>query len=325
MDWQERALQIGETPDFVHKILKSEGYDVTRAQVRGFFKNPSIEFLDKREPTDEDVDAYIATIKELQKKREKLDTKQVSATIKLKDDKPIGIAFWGDWHEGAVGIDYDGLDEDTEIIANTDGLYWGGMGDYKDNYTTYTHAGAQYEQIVQPGIQDKIVERRMQKVAHNNLWLIRGCHDDWDKKTSDKDFIESLCQTTGGVNLWHGGDVFIELGNQRYHIKARHKYPFESGLNVENSMRRIFDQQGEYDIAMSAHRHNPFFMVRTLGGSERILGRSGSYKKWDEYSQKLAGYKGVRNVPVVILWPNEKRMHVSYLHNAIIMLDALRR
>lgn len=173
-------------------------------------------------------------------------------------------------------------------------------------------------------MQDKVVERRMKKTAGNNIALVRGCHDDWDKKTGDKDFIEHLCGITGAVNLWHGGDIYIEVGTQTYHIKVRHKFKFESGLNVENSMRRMYDMQGEFDIAISAHLHFPFFMTRPLGREQRILGKSGSYKKWDEFGQKLAGYKANRGIPTVLLWPNERRMHVSYIDDAISFLKALR-
>ena len=87
---------------------------------------------------------------ELQEKQERLDTKQVKATVEIDDTKPIAIALWGDWHIGAKGVDYKRLDKDTETISTTDGLYWVGMGDYKDNYQSYGHVGAQYEQIMQP-------------------------------------------------------------------------------------------------------------------------------------------------------------------------------
>ena len=82
-----------------------------------------------------------------------------------------------------------------------------------------------------------------------------------------KDFISTMCAiNTQSINLWHGGDLFIELCDQRYHFKLRHKYKFESSLNVENSMRRIMEIQGPCDVAGSAHLHNPFYMERHLMG-----------------------------------------------------------
>jgi hypothetical protein len=327
MGWQTKDDDLrSKIPDtnIRHRELKKEFPKLTREEVRNHSKKRRIEYLDKKEYTEQDIDAYIANVHELQKTQEKLNTRQVSATIKLTDDKPVAISFWGDWHEGGVGTDYAGLEEDTQKIIGVDGLYWVGTGDYKDNYLDGGHKGAGYEQIIQPGMQDKVVERRMARTAENNLALVRGCHDDWDKKVGDKDFIEQLCGITKSVNLWHGGKLLIEIGSQKYHIKVRHKFKFESGLNVENSMRRMYDMQGEFDVAVSAHLHFPFYMSRPLGGKPRILCKSGGYKKWDEFGQKLAGYKANRGIPTIILYPNEHRIYVSYIDDAITMLKALR-
>ena len=40
-----------------------------------------------------------------------LESKQNKADIHLDDDKPVGIAFWGDWHIGAKGADYERFDK----------------------------------------------------------------------------------------------------------------------------------------------------------------------------------------------------------------------
>lgn len=115
-----------------------------------------------------------------------------------------------------------------------------------------------------------------------------------------------MSEITDAINLWHGGDLFINLGDQQYHWKCRHKYPFKSSLNVENAMRRIMEMQGPCDVAAEAHLHNPYVLTRHLMGEFRILLRSGSYKIWDEHGQQLAGYKGKIGVPVVVMYPDRK-------------------
>ena len=331
--WKERALNLkeeGYRPVDIYKILCDEGYDVNYNTMRKFL-NPNnhikgkIVYKDKKEPTEQDVEAFIKAMHDIQKKIQKLDTKQTKASFEIDDDKPVCIAWWGDWHEGSLGTDYEQLDKDTEIIANTDGLYWIGGGDYKDNYLTHGHAGAQYEQIIQPGMQDLAVKHRMRKVAHNCIALVRGCHDDWDKKDGDKDFISTLCEEVNALNLWHGGDLYIKIGNQEYHWKVRHKYKYESSLNVENSMRRIMEVQGPCDVACVAHLHNPYCQQRHLMGEQRVFMRTGSYKIWDEHGQKNAGYKGKVGIPCVILFPDEKEMIPLYLPQAIKLLKVLRR
>ena len=60
----------------------------------------------KKEYTTADVDNFIEQVIKMQQAAQKLDTKQVKATVTIDDDKPIGVAYWGDWHLGAAGVDY---------------------------------------------------------------------------------------------------------------------------------------------------------------------------------------------------------------------------
>src|SRR5690554_5321350 len=87
-------------------------------------KNRTIEYEDKRSYTDADVDAFIAAMINLQEKKERLNTRQVQASVRLNDDKPVGIAYWGDWHIGAAGVDYKLFEEDLAKIRDTEGLYF---------------------------------------------------------------------------------------------------------------------------------------------------------------------------------------------------------
>ena len=316
----------GINPKSLHDKLIEQGFEVNYNTLRRVMSThkKNIVFVDKKEFDDNDVDAYFKAMQELQRAGERLNTKQTKAHVNINSDKPICIAWWGDWHEGAVGTDYDALNRDTNLIANTENMYWIGAGDYKDNYQSHGHVGSQYEQIIQPGMQDLAVKHRINKCAHNNIALVRGCHDDWDKKQSDKDFIQTLCDVTGAINLWHGGDIYITVGEIEYHLKCRHKYKFESSLNVANAMRRIMEVQGACDIACSAHLHNPYIEQRHMMGEYRVMCRSGSYKVWDEFGQKLAGYKGKIGVPCFILFPKEKRIMPLMLEDAINVLKGLR-
>lgn len=305
-------------------------YSITEKQVNHALlrerKARKIHYVDKREYTETDVADYITAMIQLQNKQEKLNTKQVKATVELNETKPVGIAYWGDWHIGATGVDYRLFESDLQKIKNTDGLYFIGAGDYKDNYITCTHPGAQFEQIIQPGMQDIAVKHYIEQVAEKCLALVRGCHDDWDKRIADKDFLGFLCELTGSVNLWHGGELTINVGNQSYLWRCRHKYKYQSSLNLENAMRRINEMQGPCDVAAEAHLHNGYVMTRHLMGEYRIMLRSGSYKVFDEHGQKLAGYKGKPAVPVVILFPDKHTMIPNlFLDDAIEVLICLRQ
>ncbi len=338
MGWKEDAVELygsGTSWKIIVDKLQSDypNEHLNRDRIRDYIRwnsetykeqHSKLTFEDKKASSDEDVELFYDLMIQSQEALDAIDTKQTKATVTINDDKPIAVALWGDWHIGGRGVDYKRLDRDAEKIANTDGLYWVGMGDYKDNYQSYGHVGAQYEQIMQPGMQDKAVLHRIKDVADNNIALVRGCHDDWDYKTGNRDFIEAMCDITGGVNLWHGGDLTIKHGSAEYLFKVRHKYKFESSLNLENAMRRIMEIQGPCDVAASAHLHNPYYMERHLMGEFRVMCRSGSYKIWDEFGQKIAGYKGKPGIPTMILFPDKKRIIPMFLNDAITVLKALR-
>lgn len=316
----EQGKNYNEIADILGIGWKQVNHALTRAR-----KAKKIEYEDKKEYSEQDMEEYIASFLTMQRNLQRLDTKQVKATFRINDDKPVGVAYWGDWHIGASGTDYERFESDLQNIKETDGLYFIGAGDYKDNYITGTHAGGNFEQIIQPGMQDRIVQHYMGKVAEKCIALVRGCHDDWDKKGGDRDFLETLCEITDSINLWHGGELNIKLGEQEYFWRCRHKYKYQSSLNLENAMRRIMEIQGPCDVAAEAHLHNGYVMTRHIMGSYRVLLRSGSYKTFDEYGQKLAGYKGKPSVPVVIMYPDRHAMTTElFLHDAVEVLGALR-
>ncbi len=310
-------------------LLAETGQDLSYDKIRqALRKHPSykagIVYEDKKEYSPADVENYLQTVLSCQKAGEKLNTKQVKATVEIDDDKPIGIGYWGDWHIGNKGTDYDSIEDYADKINNTDGLYWIGAGDYKDNYISDAPKGGNFEALIPPGMQDLFVMRYMDKCGEKNIALVRGCHDSWDKKSGDKDFIQTICERINSINLWHGGDLSIKLGDQKYLWRCRHKYKFESGLNVENSMRRINEMKGPCDVAAVAHLHDPYYMKRHFMGEWRVLLRTGSHKVWDEYGQQIAGYKGKIGMPVIIMYPDKRQIIPMLLDDAIEYLNAVR-
>lgn len=286
-----------------------------------------VTFEDIKSPTPEDLEAYYEQLKKTNAAMMALERKQTEASIEIAEDKPIGLAFWGDWHEGGKGVDYDQLDEDTELLCNTDGLYVIGMGDYKENANALIHPSSVQEVIAPSEMQDRLVERRVRMVAEDGRWLalVRGCHDDWDKRLSGKDFIQHLADVAEAVNLWHGGVINLQLGRAEYRIGVRHKFHRESVLNTTNAQRAFIDEKGLHDIVAVAHKHYAELQHTIRAGEDTVYLRSGAYKSYDEFGQKLAGYEGVRGVPVVILWPDSKVMlPVKDLRQAVAMLEQMR-
>ena len=344
MDWVEEAerLKFDEKKSWteVAKIMQKHFPDLTEHQVWNKVRDKlrqtekyktkgKITYEDKKEPTEQDVIDFYEQMKKTNQAIMKLESKQTKADICLDENKPIGIAFWGDWHIGAKGVDYGRHDKDAEIIKNTDGLYVIGTGDYKDNANAFVHPASTQENIVTTDLQDKIVEMKIKDVSetsNNVIALVRGCHDDWDKRNSNKDFISHLCEISDSINLWHGGIINLTVGDVEYKIAARHKYKNESGLNTTNTQRNFVNEFGHCDVVAFAHKHFCELQHTKRMGEETIYLRSGTYKLYDEFGQKLAGYEGIHGVPVVILFPDRKEMiPIKSLETAAEMLKELRK
>ena len=224
-----------------------------------------------------------------------------------------------------IGIAYDQSDADRKLIVETEGLYAGGMGDYKTNHNPNVHPAGVWEQTATPGMQDLLVMEFVREMREKLLWLLRGCHDSFDKKIADKDFVATLCEMGECVNLWHGGGINIQLGDQTYKIRARHKYKGESDLNTTNAQRRLLDAFGPADVIAIAHKHYPDLQTLDRMEQKVVYLRSGSYQVYDEYGQQLGGYKGKIGVPVVVMFPNEHRLvPFESLRDGVAFLKAVR-
>ena len=323
--WTETAREL---KPFFPELDEKTIWEKVRTALRNteeYKTKGKITFEDKKEPTPEDIDAYYELFKQTNAAIMQTESKQTKATISVDDDKPIAIAFWGDWHVGCKGVEYGLLDQDVETIASADGLYVIGMGDYKDNASALVHPQSTQENIATTDMQDKIVHRMFEKTKEKHIVTIRGCHDDWDKRNANKDFVQSLCEITGAINLWHGGIINLTVGEVEYRIGARHKYKFESSLNTTNTQRNFTNEYGHCDVVAVAHKHFAEMQHCRKQCEETVFLRSGSYKRYDEFGQKLAGYEGMYGVPVVIFFPDRKEMlPVRDLRLAVKILESLR-
>ena len=282
-------------------------------------------FEDKKPvPTSDDINEYYNQLKEIEKAKENLDTKQTCATITLEEDKPVLIAFSGDWHIGAQGLDYEQFDKDRKLIKETDGAYFIGMGDYIDNASPHHHKNTG-ENTINQDMQRKLAMMFMTELSDKCLALIRGCHECVSYKLDQRDLIEEFAEAAKAINLWHGGKLNIKIGDQNYKIFARHKYKNESSMNTTNAQRSMLNDAGPCDICALAHKHFPDLQMLDRMGDKVIYLRSGSYKKYDEFGQRIGGYSAIKAIPSVIIYPNEhKLVPFQELEDAVTFLKAIR-
>jgi len=314
-----KKMKVSEIEEVTGLSTGKIKHALRRARMKG-----NIEFEDMLTYTDKDVGEFIDAMRDMQKKKQRLDIKQVKACIRINETKPFGLAYSGDWHIGHDGVDYDLLDHELRTIRDTEGLYMLGAGDYREN--AIKHKGSHFGEIIQPGMQDKIVVKYMADLSDKIIALQQGCHDTWESTQTDRSLMETLCEISNSVHLWHGGEITLKVEEEEYLLKCRHKFRFESSLNPDNAMRRLMEVFGPCDVASIAHLHNPHTTMRHLMGQYRIMVRSGSVKIWDSYGQQGGFGKGKPGVPVVIFFPDEHRMiNFTHLKDGVQVLNALRK
>jgi predicted phosphodiesterase len=278
-------------------------------KIRNKLRRKKVKYVNQKNAQERDVGELLKTLIESQKKLQDFDDRQTEVSIEIDDDKPIGIVFSGDQHIGSLYTDHEQMIKDYEVIKNIDGLYVILMGDLRDNYITRSHAGGSFEQAFTANNQAIVAEHVIEEyLSEKTLVVLKGNHDAWSVKETGEDFIQYLARKIGKPFLWYGGEIKINLNGANYLIHAHHTHRNHSSLNTTNSQRNLFNNT-HADVIALGHLH--FNEVHNKSGGKNkdtIWIRSGSYKIQDDYGQYLGGLKGDSRLPMVILYPKEKKL-----------------
>jgi len=325
MELKKKGLTIEQiAEELTRQYNELFTYDAVRNRMRRTRKR-NIEFHDRKN-VGNSIEEYLEHLIKYQEEQQKFDDRQTSVTIDIDDDKPIGIVFTGDWHVGGLYTAHKEMVRDFKTMRDTDGLYNITMGDYADNYNQNTHKGGMYEQIENPDRQKELILYFFTKfLGEKNLAVLKGNHDNWSYRETGEDFVKYIAREIESPYLWYGGEINIRLGNQVYKIIARHSYIGNSALNTTNSQRRLFDEtQG--DVIALGHLHYNESHAKTKAGKDTVWIRSGTYKITDDYTQWAVGAKGDIRQPMVILFPDKKKIiDFRDMYDGIPYLNMLRK
>ncbi len=295
-------------------------------------EDPPLVYEDrKRAMTPAEREVYFNKLIALAEEKRAADPEQVELTITLDSDHPIGIAGFGDWHIGALGTDYRTLKAHNRLLASTPGLYLIGLGDYIHNAKGNTvQSDNLYDSVFpSPDDQRQFALDELDLFQDKLIGLCTGCHENWDYQNAGIRTLRDVCARLDTANLWYGATVKVRVKDQEYTILARHKYG-NGGANTTAAQRRAdneYPYDGKFDVIFLAHLH--FNDMQQYVHRERptIYFRAGSYYRWDNHGQKIGGYKGEPGVPMVILYPREKKMIPFYgpsINESVAILNYLR-
>lgn len=310
-DYLEFLMKSEPNQTYEHYARKMEirfSVRYTSESVRNKLRRKKVNYVNQKNADVKNVGELLDTLIQSQKKLQEYDDRQTEVTIEIKDEKPIGLIFSGDWHIGGLYTDHEMMKSDFELFGETDGLYVIAMGDYCDNYITRSHAGGMFDQVISPDNQRDICEHMIDDYLQERLLvMLKGNHDNWELKETGEDFVKYLARKAGVPYLWYGGEITLKHWASEYKIHAHHSYRYNSSINTSNSQRNLFNST-HADIIALGHFHFNEVHMKSSAKKDTVWIRSGSYKITDDYSQWLGGLRSDSRSPMVILWGDEKKM-----------------
>ena len=234
-------------------------------------------------------------------------------TVHHQLSQPTAFVFWGDWHLGAQGTDYELFERDLRALAYAksllnDQLQVIGMGDYIDGYLP-TGTPKNPVQMMSPREQRKAALQALRLVKP--LLVLEGDHDEWHTR-QDVEYAW-LYEGTKHLDInyaqW-GAEIQITLDGRYQPLKllARHRFKGSRYTDVLKPHKNLHLEHGPAEIAVLAHVHsNPgVYKTHAKRKSEGtfLAVQSGTYKLVDDYAKKLGFIESDYGVPAIIVYPD---------------------
>lgn len=251
---------------------------------------------------------YFDLLKEAAKEYQSVTNTSRIISVSLPGELPVGICFVGDTHLGNVGVRYDLLERDLELLAGTEGLYGVLMGDIIDNFKPVGKAASgMFGEMAGPQAQLHWALNELLLPSGKWLALLEGNHDGWDYRSAGISRLPDFAEKLGTPYVSQAGcSMHITVGTQRYVLYAKHDWRGTSALNKGNAARNMYDQwpwdRERADLIALAHTHEPHAEIPMRNGLPVTYLRGGTYKTMDGYAEDK-GFRPEWGVPMVILFP----------------------
>ncbi len=242
-------------------------------------------------------DIPIERVIDLMVERSKLRAESYEAhtwfPVKVNDDKPIGILWFGDPHIDDNGCDWTLLKRYAELCASTPGLYGANIGDTTNNW-----AGRLAALYAKQDTSVKTARRLASWFMLDSgikwlLWLI-GNHDQWG------DGAEILAQMAAKHKTqkivchdWEARFVLQFKNGCEIRVNAAHDFPGNSMWNPLHGAVKTAKQGDKIDLLVCGHKHNWAVSQWEMAaqGNVPVMIRVKGFKTYDDYATKLGHYE----------------------------------
>lgn len=267
-------------------------------------------------------------------------------SVRVNSNVPVGICFMSDWHVGSMGVDHRRLLRDVCQIAEHPRLYCGLGGDNIDNFILAKMMDAARGSLSSIEGQWTLFTTLLLPLLDTGslLWVSSGNHDQWTRKVAGIDGVLAALknipvaddQWGSGAARYTGEGGFIDLHigppagpEQTYVVWRKHRPSrFVSSFNLTHFHKQMTRLQLPRvpDVVVAEHIHTMETGCWYYRGEKKVLINCGSYKVVDSWAREGNYLDGGYGVPVVILYPQKRRMLVvDSIDEALDLLDGLDR
>lgn len=205
--------------------------------------------------------------------------------IKIKSNKPIGIAFVGDPHLDNNGCNWPLLRRDIQILKETEGLFAVNLGDQVDNWVGRLMK-LYADQEMSKKQSWKLAKYFMREAGIKWLCHILGNHDAWNDGPY---LIKANAAPVVPVEDWQSRFQLVFPNGRRIKIHAAHDFPGHSIWNDLHGPKKASMLSEEADIFVCGHKHTWAIQEyeNALRGYVCHLIRARGYKFIDSYADQL--------------------------------------
>jgi hypothetical protein len=202
--------------------------------------------------------------------------------IKMPDNLPTGIIWFGDPHLGSNGCNVTLLRRDVGLASSVPGLYGANIGDTADNW------GSKLVHLYASNDVSRSTERRLARWLLQDsgvrwlLWL-EGNHDRMDQSFTT--YLRTINANVVPMVDWRAKFKLRFPGGQTVRIDAAHDHKGSSMWNEMHGQERasMIDEPADFYIA--GHRHTWGLRVKELADGRVVtLARARGYKWIDDHA-----------------------------------------
>jgi len=278
---------------------------------------PEIEY-----PEELDDDLPIDQIIDLQKRRFARRNEYVKAkkwfAVKIRQDGPVGISFFGDPHVDNNGCNWPLLEHHCQLHRDTEALYGVNIGDTTDNWVG--RLGRLYaESDTSKHTARKLANWFLADAGVTWACWLMGNHDAWNEGDA---ILRGMNAQAIPMHDWQA-QFRIVLPKSEVRVWAAHNFPGNSIWNTLHGPQRAAHTKDWAHIYVSGHTHNWALHQEESASKEFVywLARARGYKFIDDHADHL-GYAPQQEGAAITAIINPDATSMSGLTQCFADMDA---